>query len=346
MSIHIYFCLLIGTKPLICTDNYYFYHCKMALYKNINPFSKQNNDTGFASNSNDTGGRFINKDGSYNLVKEGMSFRKRFSIFNDMLNLPQWKFIMVILIFYIAINLVFSTIYFAIGPEQLEGLSKGNSWKIFREIFYFSTQTFTTVGYGHVFPVGDVANCVSAIESLTGFLSLAIGTGLIYGRFSKPRSYLIFSEYALISPYRDGKALMFRFAAYKDKHALTDLEIKVNVGLLVVENDKPDYKYFSLDLERSRVESMSMSWTVVHPINEQSPFFGFTEEDMKTADVELYVMLRGFDDVFSNFVQQRTSYTFNEILFNRKFAPMYRESDDGNTTILELHKLNIHNPVQ
>ena len=317
----------------------------MSLYKKINPFSKQNNDTGFASNSNDTGGRFINKDGSFNLVKEGMSFRKRFSIFNDMLNLPQWKFIAIIFIFFISINIIFTSIYFLIGAGQFDGVSGGGGWKNFRELFYFSTQTITTVGYGHIYPVGDAANIVAGIEALTGFLSLAIATGLIYGRFSKPRSYLIFSDHALISPYKEGTGLMFRFAAYKDKHALTDLEIRINAGLLLVENDKPDYKYFTLSLERSKVENMPMSWTVVHPIDENSPFYGFTEEDMKNADTELYVLLRGFDDVFSNYVQQRTSYTFNEILFNRKFVPMYRESEDGKTTILELHKLNIHNTV-
>src|SRR5882757_3360123 len=232
----------------------------MAVHKKINPFSKQNNDTGFAGNTNDTGGRFINKDGSYNLVKEGMSFRKRFSIFNDMLNLSLWKFIAVILIFFLAINLVFASIYFYIGPDQLDGLIPGSNWRIFRQLFYFSMQTLTTVGYGHVSPVGDGVNMVAGAESLTGFLSLAIATGLIYGRFSKPRSYLIFSDHALISPYKEGKALMFRFAAYKDKHTLTDLEIRVNTGLLLVENDKPDYKYFSLTLERSKVENMSMSW--------------------------------------------------------------------------------------
>ena len=274
-----------------------------------------------------------------------MSFRTRFSIFHNMLNLPLWKFITVIFLFFIAINLVFTIIYFFIGTGQLNGLTAGSNWKIFREMFYFSTQTFTTVGYGHVNPVGDSANIVAAGEALTGFLSLAIATGLIYGRFSKPKSYLVFSNHALISPYKNGTGLMFRFAAFKDKHALTDLEIKVNTGLLIVENDTPSYKYFSLDLERTRVESMPMSWTVVHPIDENSPFFGFTEEDMKSADVELYVMLRGFDDVFSNYVQQRTSYTFEEIFFNRKFVPMYRESDDGKTTILELHNLNVHNPV-
>lgn len=319
----------------------------MSLHKKINPFSKQNNDTGFATNSNDQlGNRFINKDGSYNLEKEGMPFSKRFSLFNDMLNLPLWKFICVIFIFFIAINLIFTVMYFLAGKEQFDGLIPGTDWRIFRQLYYFSTQTLTTVGYGHVSPVGDAVNIISGVESLTGFLSLAIATGLIYGRFSRPRSYLVFSEQALISPYKDGMAIMFRFAAYKDKHALTDLEIKVNTGLLVVENETPAYKYFSLELERTKVESMPMSWTVVHPIDEKSPFHGFTEADMKATDVELYVMLRGFDDVFSNYVQQRTSYTFDEIIFNRKFLPMYRESDDGKTTILELHKLNMHKEIQ
>jgi inward rectifier potassium channel len=317
----------------------------MPIHKKINPFSKQNNDTGFASNTNDTGGRFINKDGSYNLVKEGLPFIKRFSLFQDMLNLPLWKFITVIFLFYVAINVIFTFIYLLIGADQLDGIINGSNWKIAREVFYFSTQTFTTVGYGHISPIGDAANIVAATESLTGFLSLAIATGLIYGRFSKPRSYLTFSDHALISPYKEGKALMFRFAAFKDKHSLTDLEIKVNTGLLVLDGEITSYKYFSLELERTRVESMPMSWTVVHPLDENSPFYGFSEEDMKTSDVELYVMLRGFDDVFSNYVQQRTSYTFSEILFNRKFVPMYRESEDGKSTILELHKLNMHKEV-
>jgi inward rectifier potassium channel len=318
----------------------------MSLYKKINPFSKINNDTGFAGNINDTGGRFINKNGTYNLVKVGIPFRKRFSVFHDMLNLPTWKFIALIFVFYACINIFFTALYFISGPAQFNGLMPGGTWKIFRQLFYFSTQTLTTVGYGHVSPIGDAVNVLAAIEALTGFLSLAIATGLIYGRFSKPKSYLVFSDNALISPYKDGKALMFRFAPFKDKHVLTELEIKVNCGLLLIENDKPDYKYFSLELERTKVESLAMNWTVVHPIDEKSPFYNFTDEDMKNADAEIYVMLRGFDDVFSNFVQQRTSYTFNEILFDCKFVPMYRESDDGKKTILELHKLNAYKKVE
>lgn len=304
---------------------------------------RQNNNTGFATNATEgPAGRFINKDGSYNLTKEGMPFWKRISLFHDMLHLQLWKFVAVILIFFILINLTFAGIYFLIGITGFQGIQATNHWQLFKELYYFSTETFTTVGYGRVNPISDATNIIAGIESLTGLLSLAIATGLIYGRFSMPRSYLVFSDHALISPYKQATALMFRFAAYKDMHALTDLEIRVTVGMKVLEGDDTSYKYFSLDLERSRVETMPMSWTVVHPIVESSPFLGFSEEDMKTADVELYVMLRGFDDVFSNYVQQRTSYTFNEILFNRKFVPMYRENDEGTSTILELHKLNIH----
>jgi len=317
----------------------------MALGK-INTRLKSNNDTGFGSSATNVGGRFINKDGSFNLRKDGVAIWDRFSIFHVMLNMPRWKFITIIILFYLAVNLVFTAVYLFIGTDQLAGVIGNTFWQKFEEAYFFSTETFTTVGYGRVNPVGVAANFVASIESISGLLSLAIATGLIYGRFSKPRAYLAFSEHALISPYQDMTALMFRFAAYKDFQVLTNVEVKVTTGLQVQENGNAVYKFYSLNLERTRVDSLPMNFTVVHPIDEASPFFGFTEEDMKTADVELYVLVRGFDDVYSNVVQQRTSYTYEEMFFNAKFVPMYRESEDGNTTILELHKLNEYLPVR
>ena len=319
----------------------------MALGKRINPFSKINNDTGFGNNASSYGGRFINRDGSFNLRKEGMPFFNRFSIYHSMLNLPRWKFITLIVVFYLCINLLYTIVYLWIGTDgQFQGMIAVTQWQKIKELYFFSTETFTTVGYGRVNPVGDAANFVASIEAMSGFLSFAIATGLIYGRFSKPTAYLVFSEHALVAPYQDKTALMFRFVSYKDNHILTNVDIKVNIGLKVQENGKEVYKYYDLSLERSHVESLPMNWTVVHPIDDGSPFAGFSVEDMKTADVELYVLVRGFDDVYSNMVLQRTSYTFDEIKFNKKFIPMYRESDDGKTTILELHKLNEYKEVQ
>jgi inward rectifier potassium channel len=301
---------------------------------------KDNNDTGFGGNPDNYGGRFVNRDGSFNVRKEGIPFFRRFSLFHTMLNLPSWKFFGTLFAFYLIVNFIFATIYFFIGKSEFQGIVSTGSWSLFKEVFFFSTETYTTVGYGRVNPTGDLANSISAIESMLGFLSFAIATGLLYGRFSKPKAFLFFSKQALVSPYKNHSALMFRFASFKDNHTLTNVEIKVNAAMLVEENGKMTYKFYDLDLERSHVESLPMNWTVVHPLNQESPLNEYSSEDMKKADLEIYVSVRGFDDVYSNLVQQRTSYTFEEILFGRKFVQMYRESENGKTTIVELDRLH------
>jgi len=317
----------------------------MSLKERINPFSKTNNDTGFGTNVSSYGGRFINRDGSYNLQKVGVSFWNRFSLFHSMLNMPLWKFITVIVLFFLSINLLYTIIYIVIGTDGFQGIVATTRWQQYKELYFFSTETFTTVGYGRVNPMGDGVNMVAAIEAMSGFLSFAVATGLIYGRFAKPRSHIAFSDHALIAPYQDKTALMFRIASYKDSHNLSDAEIKVNLALQVQENGKATYKFYSLELERSKVDTLMMNWTVVHPIDEKSPLLGLTEEDYKSSDVEVYVNIKGFDDVYSTVVIQRTSYTYDEIIFNAKFVTMYHESEDGKTTILELDKLSEYNKL-
>jgi inward rectifier potassium channel len=317
----------------------------MANQMRDNPFLKLNNDTGFGNNAKDYGGRFINRDGSFNLRKEGLPFWMRFSIYHSLINWPRWKFFGIIVLFYFSINLLYTLIYWIIGPDQFQGMIATQPWTKFKELFFFSTETFTTVGYGRVNPTGDAANIVAAIESMNGFLSFALATGLMYGRFSRPQAYLAFSENAFITPYQGKTGLMFRFAPYKDNHTLTNVEIKVNAGLTVQENDNSVFKFYDLDLERNHVDSLPMNWTVVHPIDEKSPLNGFSLEDMKASDLEIYVLVRGFDDAFSNNVLQRTSYTYEEIYFKRKFVQMYRESENGKTTILELNKLNRYTDI-
>lgn len=314
----------------------------MATTNRINPFSKTTNDTGFGTNASDYGGRFVNRDGTYNLKKVGVSFRDRFSLFHSMLNMPTWKFITVIVLFFLSINLLYAIIYWLIGVKGFQGVVDGTSWQKFQELFFFSTETFTTVGYGRVNPVSGVADFVAAIEAMNGLLSFAVATGLIYGRFAKPKSHLVFSDYALIAPYQEKTALMFRLASLKDNHNLTDVEIRVNLALQVQENDKRSYRFYELPLERNRVDTLMMNWTVVHAIDENSPLLGLNHEDYKSSDLEVYVQVRGYDDVYSTIVIQRTSYIYDEIKFNAKFVSMYHESDDGKTTIVELDKLSKH----
>lgn len=311
--------------------------------KEVNPIPKLNNDTGFSTTGVINGSRFINKDGTFNLHKKGWPFWDRFSIFYTMISLPLWQFIVTIIAFFFSINLLYTGIYWSIGPDQFTGFITQTPVGIFKELYFFSTETFTTVGYGRVNPIGDAANLVAAVEAMSGFLSFALATGLIYGRFARPRAHLAFSDNAVIAPYRSKMALMFRFACYKQNHALTDVNVIVTLAMLLNENGNASYKYYNLPLERSKIENMPMNWTVVHPIDDDSPLAGFTKEDLQSTDMEIYVHVRGFNEVYGNTVQQRTSYTYHEIEYNRKFIPMYHETANG--TVLELHKLSKHEEV-
>ncbi|MCW3111682.1 MAG: transporter [Segetibacter sp.] len=318
----------------------------MAIVPKVNPFSKTNPDTGFGVEANRIGGRFVNKDGSFNLRKDGLPFWKRLSIYSLLMDLSLFKFSVVILLFYVVMNLMFTFLYLLAGPDQLEGFIELGEWGRIKETFFFSTETFTTVGYGRVNPVGFAANLIASIESLSGWLSFALVTGLIYGRFTRPKAYLAFSEHALMSPYKGGLGLMFRMVPYKTNHHLTDARVVVNLAFMEVEGDKQEYKFYQLNLERSRIDTLNMNWTVVHPIDQESPLLNFNEEDMHRSDLELFVQVTGFDHIFSNMVMQRTSYTYREIVWGAKFKPMYHESPDGSTTILELDKLNEKEKVE
>lgn len=126
----------------------------MALLRKINTKAQTEANSGFGTNASDYGGRFINKDGSPNIEKKGIGLMERISWFHTMLALPRWKFLLFIFLFYISINLVFAAVYYLIGIEHLGGVITTSKWEQFGEAFFFSAQTFTTVGYGRINPTG------------------------------------------------------------------------------------------------------------------------------------------------------------------------------------------------
>ncbi|HET9056932.1 MAG TPA: ion channel [Chitinophagaceae bacterium] len=312
----------------------------MAIFKRfINIKAQTVEDTGFGTNSNFYGGRLINKDGSPNIRKRGLRFLEATSWFHTMLLMPWWKFLATIFLFFVSINFLFALIYFGIGTEYLGGITSNNTLEKFAQTFFFSVQTFTTVGYGHINPQGIVISAVAAIEALLGLMGFALATGLLYGRFSLPQSFLRFSKNALIAPYKDGVGLMIRMAPFKNNY-LTDAEVKITIGMSIEENGKWINKFYDLPLELSKINALTLSWTIVHPINETSPVYRFTIDDFKNAKAEILVFVKAFDEAFSNSVVARTSYTPDEIIVGAKFLPMYHRSGDGRTTVLELDKLN------
>lgn len=295
---------------------------------------RDNKNTGYGRISN---GRFINPDGSSNVEHKGINILNKFSWYHTMLNLSATRFICYLFMVYIFINLFFAFIYYLIGVEHLTGIDKSNPINEFIDVFFFSSQTFTTVGYGRISPVGFFASLMATLEAFLGLLAFAIATGLFYGRFSRPRAFLKFSKNILVAPFQGGKALMFRIAPYKN-NSLTDAEVTISTAIEVQENGETRNKFFPLEPDTQHINALSLNWTIVHKIDENSPFAQFTENDFENVSFEIIIQIRAFDEVFSNTVVQRTSYITKDLIYGAKFSPMYYPSKDSKTTILDLQK--------
>lgn len=173
---------------------------------------KSYNDTGFSGKASEKEGRLLNKDGSFNVIKKGLPFFDRLSFYHVLITMPWWQFNTLIVVAYLLMNLFFASMYMLVGIEQLGGIIGISTFEKFLDAFFFSVQTFTTVGYGRISPVGIGANILASIESLAGIITLAMISGLFYGRFSRPAAKLVFSKNVLISPYQTTSGLMFRVA--------------------------------------------------------------------------------------------------------------------------------------
>jgi inward rectifier potassium channel len=293
---------------------------------------------------NRASGRFINKDGLPNVRRRGVNVLNRLSWYHTMLNLSSFRFITYLVVMYILINLVFACIYYLIGVEHLTGIDKSNPLDEFIDVFFFSSQTFTTVGYGRIAPVGFMASLVATFEAFLGLLTFAIATGLFYGRFSRPRAYLRFSDIAVIAPFQDATALMFRLAPYKN-NALTDADVTLSTAIEINEEGVVKSNFYRLETQLNKINTLALNWTVVHKIDENSPFLGFSADDFKNTNIEIIVHVRAFDEVFSNTVVQRSSYVSNEIIYGAKFVTMYYPDKEKDSTILDLDKINEYQKV-
>ena len=130
--------------------------------------------------------RLLNRDGTYNFKRVGLSWKERFNVYHYLINTSWHWFGVWVFVWYSVINLFFTAAYYMAGIDTLGGMVYTSGWYQFCEVYFFSAQTLTTVGYGRVNPLGLTASAVSTVEMLMGLLSFALVTGLLYGRFSKP----------------------------------------------------------------------------------------------------------------------------------------------------------------
>lgn len=198
----------------------------------------------------------------------------------------------------------------------------------FIEAFFFSAQTITTLGYERVAPIGHLANVVAAVESMLGLLSFALATGLLYGRFSKPSARIKYSEKAVIAPYLDMNAFMFKIINPQSNNLL---ELEVNLSVSFQRKDSDLREFYSLNLVRSKVSFLPYTWTIVHPIDDNSALKNMHKNELAERGAEFISFLKAFDESTSQTVYSRSSYKASEVVWGEKFVNVIQPKDDGIT---------------
>ncbi|HXT16864.1 MAG TPA: ion channel [Gemmatimonadaceae bacterium] len=300
------------------------------------PLNEEPKDLGFGSvigRVNEK--RLLNRDGTFNQRREGLPFLSSLSFYHYFLTISWARFFALIVGAYAAANTTFALLYLACGAGALSGPMPSAMGGAFWRAFFFSVETLATIGYGNIAPTGMAAHLVMTFESLIGLLVFALTTGVLFSRFARPTAALMFSEHAVVAPYRQKHAFMFRVANARSNQ-LVELEAKVLFSRI----EGSARLYDELALERSRVTFFPLSWTVVHPIDDKSPLFGRTHEELTAKDAEFMIMLTGTDETFSQTVHARSSYKPEEILFGRKFVNIYNPTDANGVVSIDVRKLS------
>jgi len=280
--------------------------------------------------------RVINKDGSFNVHRRGTTWHD-IHPYLHLINMRWPVFLTVILLAYLVANTIFALAYYWIGTDQLQGGSAATEGGKFLNAFFFSAHTLTTVGYGNISPRTPAANVIAAIEAMVGVLSFAVATGLLYGRVSRPSARIGFSERMVVAPYQDGTAMEFRIVNRRP-NSLMELEVKMMLMTVEMNDGQPKRKYQLLAVERESVVFLPLTWTIVHPIDQDSPLSGKDAADLKRLQAEVMILIKAYDDTFSQTVLARYSYLHNEIEWDRRFAPAFFVDRQGDL-VLEVRKV-------
>src|SRR6476620_665578 len=271
--------------------------------------------------------RLLNRDGSFNVTLEGLNPLSSLGLYQWLLRISWPQFLLFISLAYIAINALFAGAYLLCGPDALRSPDQLFASQPFYRAFFFSVDTFATIGYGNIYPVGVAANTLVTIQALLNIVGVALATGVMFARFSRPSARIIYSRNAVVAPYRERTALEFRIANARSSQ-LIDVQIQaILTKIEPTDGGSKVRKFYELALERQRVVFFPLSWTVVHPIDANSPMWQLSQQDLVGAEAELLVLLIATDETISATVHSRSSYEANEIVWGAKFANMFLRSE-------------------
>jgi inward rectifier potassium channel len=288
--------------------------------------------------------RAINKDGSFNIRRRGLHSLAG-SLYMHLVNMSWPRFLGLVALAYLVVNIIFAGLYTGLGPGALRATEKNMGIGAFGQAFFFSVHTLTTVGYGDLYPLGLGPNIVAAAEAAMGLMGFALATGLLFARFSRPNAQFIFSDRMVVAPYGDGRSLQFRIANRRS-NVLTD--VQADMMLMTVEQDaagKLRRNFVELKLERKKIFFLALTWTVVHPIDESSPLAGKSAADLERLQAEVLILVRGYDDSFTQVVNTRYSYRWEEVEWNARFTAAFDVSSQGHL-VLDLDRISATAPIQ
>ena len=304
------------------------------ILRTSNSQSTTSRDLGFGTRSFKNIARLITKDGDYN-IKNKQRFRD-FNAYHWLINMSWITYFLVIIALFIGTNLFFALVYYWCGVNQLTSIEVNNGWDELLYCLYFSTQTLTSVGYGYISPVSHAVNLVAALEATIGLAGFAFVTGISYGRFSKAKAKILFSQNIIMAPFNDGKGMMFRVVNSR-RNKLIEMKALVILSYLDPELDKRLYKRLELQIEQ--ISLFPLPWTIVHPLNQDSPLHETSASDLKRMDAEIIITLNGFDETFNQQVHQIHSYKYFEFVFNASFQPMYETNKTTGQVIIDFDRL-------
>jgi len=276
--------------------------------------------------------------GQFEVTKLGVPRFNWHDAFHLIMSLTWPQFFAGAVTVYLLVNLVFACVYFLGG----QAVTNANT---FTDCFFFSVETLATVGYGAMSPGTFYGHCVATVEIITGMLSMAVITSLVFARFSKPTARILFSRVAVITPYNGVPTLMFRVA--NERHSYI-LEATASL-VLVRDEETPDghslTRFHDLKLERARSPLFALSWQIMHRIDESSPLYGVTSQAMKDGDMRLAVTLAGTDEIFAAGINARHMYTHEHILFERRFVDIFSEGEHARHLYVDLQRFHDHEPT-
>ncbi len=245
-------------------------------------------------------------------------------LYHRTMALPLWGILVLMAATFVGLNLIFASLY-ALHPAGVTNLRRGD----FLWAFFFSVQTFGTIGYGYMAPVSIYANAVVALETFVGLVYVALATGLVFARVSKPTARVAFSQVAVVHAFDGVPTLMFR-AANRRANQILEAEVNVTMARDISTIEGHHLRRFQeLKVVRSRSPLFALTWLVMHPIDDESPFKGATPDSLRRERVELVLVLSGLDEGFSQRIHARHAYTANDIVWGKRFADVLSVRPDG-----------------